>query len=172
LVFDSLDTVVGVYLNDALIFTNLDLFIPVQIRLDSLVNITKTFNLTLVFESPVKYAAGLATVYNNTYFHVLPQDCNPPEYHGECHFNFIRKTQSSFSWNWGPTFATVGVAGRSYLEYYNDTAHYMTSPLITYDKVNFLDINLIKIAPCVFPHSLLLLLWLLRTVQLWLSEEG
>ncbi|KAJ8407662.1 hypothetical protein AAFF_G00275190 [Aldrovandia affinis] len=28
---------------------------------------------------------------------------------GECHVNFVRKAQSSFSWDWGPSFPTLGL---------------------------------------------------------------
>jgi hypothetical protein len=28
---------------------------------------------------------------------------------GECHANFIRKMQASFSWDWGPAFPSMGL---------------------------------------------------------------
>ena len=31
---------------------------------------------------------------------IIFEECNPTEFHGECHFNFIRKMASSFSWDW------------------------------------------------------------------------
>ncbi len=30
---------------------------------------------------------------------------------GECHVNFLRKEQCSFSWDWGPAFAPIGLYG-------------------------------------------------------------
>ncbi|VDM75772.1 unnamed protein product, partial [Strongylus vulgaris] len=44
-----------------------------------------------------------------TYGHEVPPVCPPVVYHGECHPNFIRKAQYSFSWDWGPSFPTVGI---------------------------------------------------------------
>jgi beta-mannosidase len=35
--------------------------------------------------------------------------CPASSQHGECHVNFIRKMQCSFSWDWGPTFASSGI---------------------------------------------------------------
>ena len=39
----------------------------------------------------------------------IPPACPPEEYHPECHANMIRKAQCSFSWDWGPAFATQGI---------------------------------------------------------------
>ena len=39
---------------------------------------------------------------------VLPAALDPA-YQGEDHANHIRKMQSSFSWDWGPAFPTVGL---------------------------------------------------------------
>ncbi|GIY65432.1 beta-mannosidase [Caerostris extrusa] len=41
--------------------------------------------------------------------YVIPPTCPPPVQQGECHVNYIRKTQSSFSWDWGPSFPTQGI---------------------------------------------------------------
>ena len=35
---------------------------------------------------------------------------------GECHANFIRKMQASFSWDWGPAFPSMGLW---YLSFFN-----------------------------------------------------
>ena len=39
----------------------------------------------------------------------VPPACPPPEYHPECHANFVRKAQCSFGWDWGPAFVTQGI---------------------------------------------------------------
>lgn len=39
----------------------------------------------------------------------MPPTCSHAIQNGECHVNFIRKMQCSFSWDWGPTFASSGI---------------------------------------------------------------
>ncbi|KAM9356449.1 beta-mannosidase isoform 2-T2 [Pholidichthys leucotaenia] len=41
--------------------------------------------------------------------YTVPPECPPDVQKGECHVNFIRKEQSSFSWDWGPSFPTMGL---------------------------------------------------------------
>jgi len=41
----------------------------------------------------------------------VPLECPPAVQKGECHINFIRKQQCSFSWDWGPAFAPIGING-------------------------------------------------------------
>lgn len=108
------------------------MFVPVTISVKNSINPTDVNNLTLIFDSPVNYAKSQYEVYKNQTKHDIPESC--PSF-GECYVNFIRKTQSSFSWDWGPTFATVGVADSVYLEYFNKSTIYEVYPLITYDKV-------------------------------------
>jgi beta-mannosidase len=54
-----------------------------------------------------------AVIFANDSFHshpyIVPPSCPPAEYHPECHANFIRKAQCSFSWDWGPAFPTQGI---------------------------------------------------------------
>merc|ERR1712096_50372 len=37
------------------------------------------------------------------------------------HVNMIRKEQSSFSWDWGPAFATQGIWKPAYLQFYSES---------------------------------------------------
>lgn len=39
----------------------------------------------------------------------MPPTCPPKVQHGECQVNMIRKQQCSFSWDWGPAFAPIGI---------------------------------------------------------------
>lgn len=41
----------------------------------------------------------------------VPPECPPDVQKGECHVNFLRKEQCSFSWDWGPAFAPTGLNG-------------------------------------------------------------
>ncbi|XP_032876273.1 beta-mannosidase [Amblyraja radiata] len=58
------------------------------------------------FVSAVLYAAERNAAHSQ---YSVPPDCPPPQQNGECHVNFIRKEQSSFSWDWGPSFPTQGI---------------------------------------------------------------
>ena len=64
-----------------------------------------TNNITVQFVSAVNYAASQFKAYP----YVVPPVCPPPVQHGQCHPNFIRKEQASFSWDWGPSFPTQGI---------------------------------------------------------------
>ncbi|KHJ88763.1 hypothetical protein OESDEN_11433 [Oesophagostomum dentatum] len=61
------------------------------------------------FSSPVSYAAEKSKEYEKSHGHLVPPVCPPTIFNGECHPNFIRKAQYSFSWDWGPSFPTVGI---------------------------------------------------------------
>ena len=62
-------------------------------------------SLMINFQSPVEFAKMMADSQTIP----IPPACVPDEYHGECHANFIRKMQASFSWDWGPAFPSMGV---------------------------------------------------------------
>ncbi|CAB4035011.1 beta-mannosidase-like isoform X1 [Paramuricea clavata] len=61
--------------------------------------------ITIKFTSAVTYSAYKSKLYNYT----IPPNCPPSVQHGECHVNLIRKKQCSFSWDWGPAFASQGI---------------------------------------------------------------
>ncbi|XP_047010242.2 beta-mannosidase isoform X2 [Ictalurus punctatus] len=56
--------------------------------------------------SAVTYAAERSQAHAS---YKVPPECPPAVQKGECHVNFIRKAQSSFSWDWGPSFPTLGI---------------------------------------------------------------
>lgn len=39
----------------------------------------------------------------------VPPNCSAPAQNGECHINYLRKMQASFSWDWGPAVPSVGI---------------------------------------------------------------
>ena len=57
------------------------------------------------FWSAVNYASEEQVKYP----YAVTPDCPPDVQHGECHANFIRKEQCSFSWDWGPSFPNAGI---------------------------------------------------------------
>nr|XP_020014177.1 beta-mannosidase isoform X2 [Castor canadensis] len=63
-------------------------------------------SIELHFQSAVSYAAQQSKAHTR---YEVPPNCPPPVQKGECHVNFIRKEQCSFSWDWGPSFPTQGI---------------------------------------------------------------
>lgn len=70
------------------------------------------------FQSAVDYAQKAFDAHP----YLVPPTCPPAEYHPECHANFIRKAQCSFSWDWGPAFPTQGIWGNIGLELFDTVA--------------------------------------------------
>ncbi|KAH9491152.1 hypothetical protein DERF_015884 [Dermatophagoides farinae] len=70
-------------------------------------------NLLKTQQNVIQISFTSAPVYARDYFlrkeYPIPPVCPPESQHGECHPNFIRKMQASFSWDWGPAFPTQGI---------------------------------------------------------------
>ena len=62
-------------------------------------------SIGLSFWSAVDYSAK----QSRSYPYPVPPNCTALVQNGECHVNFIRKEQCSFSWDWGPSFPTQGI---------------------------------------------------------------
>ncbi|CAF1285527.1 unnamed protein product [Rotaria sp. Silwood1] len=114
--FEQIDTVANITLNTCPIGRTNSMFIPYTFNVTN--SCLKLENeIQIDFESPVIYALKQADAYNDT----VPPDCTPPVQNGECHVQFIRKEPCSFSWDWGPAFAPIGITGDLYLEGVNKT---------------------------------------------------
>ncbi|KAL4003102.1 Glycosyl hydrolases 2 TIM barrel domain family protein [Acanthocheilonema viteae] len=101
------DTVADVYFNGVLVLKTYNQFVSYLIPLKQW-NIGKN-DLRIEFKSPINYAKQKSKEYQEQFGHVVPPVCPVPEFQGECHINFIRKVQASFSWDWGPSFPTIGI---------------------------------------------------------------
>lgn len=105
LVFEGVDTVASIFLNGVLVGKTDNMFqrydFPVSEWLKSGVN-----SLEVYLTSPVLYASERSKAHSA---YRVPPECPPDVQKGECHVNFIRKEQSSFSWDWGPSFPTLGL---------------------------------------------------------------
>ncbi|MEJ1270796.1 mannosidase beta A lysosomal [Cricetulus griseus] len=75
-----------------------------------------TNSLELRFQSAVQYAKLQSKAHTS---YPVPPACPPKEQKGECHVNFIRKEQCSFSWDWGPSFPSQGIWKDVRIEAYN-----------------------------------------------------
>jgi beta-mannosidase len=97
LVFECIDTIASVYLNDKFILFGQNQFLKYEVKgLNSKLNDDVNV-LSIKFASPINQAKLLAS----TYPYYVPTNCTPDVQHGECHVNFLRKEQCSFSWDWG-----------------------------------------------------------------------
>ncbi|XP_044756107.1 beta-mannosidase [Coccinella septempunctata] len=116
LVFEGIDTIASIFLNGVNIGNSTNMF--VKYVFDAKNKITLGNNLIEIrFLSPVEFANKLAIEQNKIY--PVPPQCPPSDYRGECHINQLRKMQASFSWDWGPAFASVGIWKNVYLEGFN-----------------------------------------------------
>nr|CAD7205356.1 unnamed protein product [Timema douglasi] len=82
------------------------MFIRYQFPVTDLLKSTENV-LRVDFYSPV-WAARVRYEQQAKDYPILPT-CVDPSYRGECHVNHLRKMQSSFAWDWGPAFPSVGL---------------------------------------------------------------
>ncbi|XP_014371911.2 beta-mannosidase [Papilio machaon] len=114
LVFEGVDTIAFIELNDVPIGTTQNMFVRYVFDIKEHLKIGLN-ELKVTFASPVHAAE------NRSAKHFTAPACVPDEYNGECHANQLRKMQASFSWDWGPAFPSVGLWKPVYIELY-DTA--------------------------------------------------
>nr|KAF6501266.1 mannosidase beta [Molossus molossus] len=114
LIFESIDTVSEVLLNNVLIGKTNNMFRRYTF---DITHVVKALNsIEVRFQSPVSYAAQQSRAHT---LYQVPPNCPPSVQEGECHVNFIRKEQCSFSWDWGPAFPTLGIWEDVRIEAYN-----------------------------------------------------
>ncbi|XP_015764921.1 PREDICTED: beta-mannosidase-like [Acropora digitifera] len=104
LVFEGLDTVATVLVNGIKVGQSANMFH--RYIFDAKGALKTGLNMIEVrFMSAILYAKEQAKKYP----YPVPPECPVPVQRGECHGNFIRKEQSSFSWDWGPAFVPQGI---------------------------------------------------------------
>ena len=99
--FPSIDTYASVFLNDSLIYTAENAFIPHLIRLKNHLKLGIN-ELTIVFTPPVLYHKEM---YENASYH-LPA---PNDKHDIAIAPYTRKPQYQFGWDWALRMNTVGL---------------------------------------------------------------
>ncbi|XP_069711079.1 beta-mannosidase [Phaenicophaeus curvirostris] len=114
LVFEGVDTVAQILMNNVTLGRTDNMFNRYSFDITSVI---KEVNFIEVrFVSAVSYAAEQSRCHKA---YSIPPACPPPVQKGECHANFIRKKQCSFSWDWGPSFPTQGIWKDVRIEAYN-----------------------------------------------------
>ena len=101
---EGLDTISKVWLNEELIGMSENMFRRYLFPIRNL-KTNEDNLLEIEFQSPIDYANKTFEQQSQDY--VVPPVCPLPQ--GDCHANHIRKMQSSFSWDWGPSFPSMGV---------------------------------------------------------------
>lgn len=111
LVFHGIDTIASIYLNNEEIGYTDSMFVRYKFDIKQHLKLAGLENsLTVKFESPTKVGARRShqSIRQNK-GKIIPPYCPSAAQRGECHVNFIRKMQASFSWDWGPAFPSVGL---------------------------------------------------------------
>uniref|UniRef100_A0AAV2JHA9 Beta-mannosidase n=1 Tax=Knipowitschia caucasica TaxID=637954 RepID=A0AAV2JHA9_KNICA len=104
LIFDGIDTISTISLNGITLGKTDNMFQRYDFSVRGILKDTDNI-LEVSLTSPVHYAQE----QRNQSCYRVPPECPPDVQKGQCHVNFIRKEQCSFSWDWGPSFPTVGL---------------------------------------------------------------
>ncbi|XP_040274156.1 beta-mannosidase isoform X2 [Bufo bufo] len=113
LVCDAIDTISTVILNTIPIAKTQNMFNRYTVDITQIIK--QENSLEIKFQSAVNWAKERSTQHA----YDIPPDCPPKVQNGDCHVNFIRKAQCSFSWDWGPSFPTQGIWKDIRIEAYN-----------------------------------------------------
>ena len=115
MVCEGIDTIAKLFLNGFPIAFTKDQFMRYIFDVSNLL-VVGTNKLQVNFISAVEYASQL----NATYPYELPITDLDQYQHGYMGRNFVRKSQCSFSWDWGPSFPSSGIYKPIYLLATND----------------------------------------------------
>ncbi|KAJ3273053.1 hypothetical protein HDV01_004830 [Terramyces sp. JEL0728] len=103
LILEGIDTVAEFVLNGAVVGKTNNQFRMYILDITHFIK-SGVNKLEVRFTSAIRYALDKSLEYS----YKVP-DQFAPEQSGERHRNFVRKNQCSFSWDWGPCFATMGI---------------------------------------------------------------
>src|SRR3989339_180205 len=103
LVFEGIDTIGEIYLNNRRLDSTNNMFLTYSYNVKNILKSTDN-TLKIILKSPVQYALQQEKKYGK-----LPVALNSSRV-------YIRKAQYSFGWDWGPSFPTTGIWRKVYLE--------------------------------------------------------
>jgi beta-mannosidase len=107
LVFEGLDTICEIYLNEVKLGETDNMFVKYRYNVKNILQ-AKGNELKVLIKSPTRFAEK-----EEKKFGKLPVALNSNRV-------YIRKAQYSFGWDWGPTFPTSGIWRNVYLEEWSD----------------------------------------------------
>jgi beta-mannosidase len=122
LVFEGVDTIAEVWLNEKLIGNFQNMFRTYEFEISKLLKTQKNL-LEIRFYSSISYAKEQEKKYGK-----LPVELNTERV-------YIRKAQYSFGWDWGPSFPTMGLWKPVYLVQRSKT--YIQS--VSFNTIELLD---------------------------------
>lgn len=114
LVCEGLDTVATVYVNNKVVGKSDNMFVRYVFDIKSYLQVGSN-TIIILFSSPVNYVIQEA----QSYPYDVPPKALVPQYRGENQVQFIRKCQCSFSWDWGPSFPSMGIWRNIYIQSYS-----------------------------------------------------
>ncbi|XP_061441531.1 beta-mannosidase isoform X1 [Rhineura floridana] len=114
LIFEGVDTVAQIVVNNITVGRTDNTFTRYSFDITDVIEEVNAIHIH--FFSAVWYAAEQSKIHQA---YTVPPECPPPVQKGQCHVNFIRKEQCSFSWDWGPSFPTQGIWKDVRIEAYN-----------------------------------------------------
>ena len=106
LILEGLDSYAFIYINDMLIFTNDNMYQRNFVEIKKFLK-KGTNTISIAFPSKTKWADDTAKTCNADTDGLCPRGCTAPPQHGFCNVQFVRTEPCSFSWDWGPAFASV-----------------------------------------------------------------
>ncbi|CAD5221206.1 unnamed protein product [Bursaphelenchus xylophilus] len=135
----GLDTIASIYLasNETFIGKTENMFRSYSFLVDNSMLMEKENGIIVLFESAVDYAQKKYDEYQNATGNKIPPVESPKAQKGDPHVNFIRKTQSSFSWDWGPSWPTQGFYQPVYLHTFTHFKLSSFSPYIYFKDGGF-----------------------------------
>lgn len=96
LVFEGLDTFAQVWLNERLILTSDNMFVPARVAVAEYLH-PGTNRLLIVFESALRRGRELEALFGKRHL-----------WNGDSSRLYVRKAQYHYGWDWGPTLMTAG----------------------------------------------------------------
>lgn len=123
--FEGLDTVSTIVINNVTVGDTENMFRQYIFDIKNLLHEGENV-IEVRFFNPIE--AGEIRNKEFTEGYIIPPECVPPEYNGECYVNQLRKMQASYSWDWGPSFPSVGIWKNVTIEAYNEAViHYVVA---------------------------------------------
>ncbi|CAH8853909.1 unnamed protein product [Trichobilharzia szidati] len=105
---DGIDTFCDIILNNYRLGTTENSFLSYTWRINHLLNLQGINTLELKCMSTVFMAKRMADALKAQRKSIPPPVCWPGRFHGECHINLVRTTQSIFGWDWGLSLPIQG----------------------------------------------------------------
>ncbi|XP_063918754.1 beta-mannosidase-like [Zophobas morio] len=128
LVLEGVDTFSTILINDVEVGTTQNMFVKYIFNITEQIKVGDN-TIEVKFLSPISAVDDLAAKHEQNY--VVPPECVPDSYKGECHVNYLRKIPASFSWDWGPAFPSVGIWKDIYLQgYYCTLIEYVVAEVL------------------------------------------